>query len=190
MAQWVRYRLRMQEICSSNRPVVTGICDPNKSRAPHHRSKKPLQKKTETNIFDQKRFIKNLFKANEKNNSGVLRLIQIMCKLLTLSKHFQFNCQQIQQLFGLLHYILNILFFYLGFLLRTFTIHRTVGKGGGYFYFFKSSLPLLHASQTLRHQPGNYCRQLTSAHSQKLDSNQEPLDSEHKFLTTKLHALK
>ena len=82
----------MQEICSSNRPVVTGICDPNKSRAPHHRSKKPLQKKTETNIFDQKRFIKNLFKANEKNNSGVLRLIQIMCKLLTLSKHFQFNC--------------------------------------------------------------------------------------------------
>ena len=26
----------MQEICSSNPPVVTGICDPNKSRAQHH----------------------------------------------------------------------------------------------------------------------------------------------------------
>ena len=29
-----------EEICSSNPPVVTGICDPNKSRALHHRSTK------------------------------------------------------------------------------------------------------------------------------------------------------
>ena len=28
----------MQEIRSSNPPVVTGICDPNKSRARHHRT--------------------------------------------------------------------------------------------------------------------------------------------------------
>ena len=28
----------MQEICSSNPPVVTGICDPSKSRAQHHRN--------------------------------------------------------------------------------------------------------------------------------------------------------
>ena len=28
--------LRMQEILSSNPPVVTGICDPNISRARHH----------------------------------------------------------------------------------------------------------------------------------------------------------
>ena len=28
----------MQEIRSSNPPVVTGICDPNKSGARHHRS--------------------------------------------------------------------------------------------------------------------------------------------------------
>ena len=28
----------MQEIRSSNPPVVTGICDPNKSRARHHRN--------------------------------------------------------------------------------------------------------------------------------------------------------
>ena len=39
-------------------------------------------------------------------------------------------------------------FFYLGFLSRTFTIHRTAGEGGG--YFFKSSLPLPPASQTIR----------------------------------------
>ena len=26
----------MQEICSSNPPVLTGICDPNKPRARHH----------------------------------------------------------------------------------------------------------------------------------------------------------
>ena len=30
----------MQEIRSSNPPVVTGICDPNKSRARHYRSLK------------------------------------------------------------------------------------------------------------------------------------------------------
>ena len=40
-------------------------------------------------------------------------------------------------------------FFYLGFLSRSFTIHRTVGEGGG--YLFNSSLPLPPASQTLRH---------------------------------------
>ena len=28
----------MQEIRSSNPPAVTGICDPNKSRAQHHRN--------------------------------------------------------------------------------------------------------------------------------------------------------
>ena len=36
----------MQEIRSSNPPVVTGICDPNKSRARHHRNI--------YNIFDPK----------------------------------------------------------------------------------------------------------------------------------------
>ena len=30
----------MQELRSSNPPVVTGICDPNKSRTRHHRSLK------------------------------------------------------------------------------------------------------------------------------------------------------
>ena len=40
--------------------------------------------------------------------------------------------------------------YYLDFLSRSFTIHRTAGKGGG--YFFNSSLPLPPASQTPRHQ--------------------------------------
>ena len=40
---------------------------------------KPLRttKKTERKIFDQKRFMKNLFKVSEKNKSGVLRINQI-----------------------------------------------------------------------------------------------------------------
>ena len=46
--------------------------------------------------------------------------------------------------------ILNfIYFFYLGFLSRKFTIHRTAGEGGG--YLFSPSLPLPPASKTLRH---------------------------------------
>ena len=39
-------------------------------------------------------------------------------------------------------------FFYLGFLSRTFMIHRTAGEGGG--YLFNSFLPLPSASQTFQ----------------------------------------
>ena len=41
------------------------------------------------------------------------------------------------------------IFFYLRFLSRAFTNHRTAGEGGG--HSFNSSLPLPLASQTLRH---------------------------------------
>ena len=54
-------------------------------------------------------------------------------------------------------------FSYVGFLSRTFTNHRTAGEGEG--HFFNSLLPLPPASQTLGHQPSDYCRELTSAHS-------------------------
>ena len=47
---------------------------------------KPLLEKSETKIFDQKRFIKNLLKVSEANESVVLRINQKMSKLLTLSK--------------------------------------------------------------------------------------------------------
>ena len=49
----------------------------------------------QTKIFNQKRFIKDLLKVNEKNNSGVLGKNQIMPKLLTLTKRFYLNCYQI-----------------------------------------------------------------------------------------------
>ena len=77
-----------------------------------------------------------------------------------------------------------LFFFYLDFLSRIFTIHRTSGKGGG--YLFNSSLPLPPAPQKLRHQPGDYCRHLTSVHSQQPGSNRESLVSELKSLITKL----
>ena len=43
------------------------------------------------------------------------------------------------------------------------TIHRTSGEGGDYLLIFFQTLP--SASQTLRHQLGYCCRELTSAHS-------------------------
>ena len=57
-----------------------------------------------------------------------------------------------------------MLFFFIlsGFSSQPFTNHRTAEERGG--NFFNSSLPLPPASQTLRHQPGDYCRKLTSAH--------------------------
>ena len=76
---------------------------------------------------------------------------------------------------------------YLGFLSQPFMNHRTAGEGGG--HFCNSSLPLPPASQALRNQPGNYCRQLTSTHRQQPDSNRGPLVSERKSLTTKPRAL-
>ena len=80
-------------------------------------------------------------------------------------------------------YCLILTFFsYLGFLSRTFTNHRNAGERGG--HFINSSLPLPTASQTLRHQLGNYCRELISGHSQQPDPNGEPLVSERKLLTT------
>ena len=50
-------------------------------------------------------------------------------------------------------------FFYLSFI--SWTFRTTVERRG---HFFNSSLPLPRSSQTLRHWPGDYCRELTSAH--------------------------
>ena len=77
-------------------------------------------------------------------------------------------------------------FFFLSWFSFT-NIHRTAGEGGG--YIFHSFLPLPPASQTLRHYPDDYCRELVSTHSQQPDSKWEPLVSERKSLTTKLRAL-
>ena len=88
-----------------------------------------------------------------------------------------------KRVISLEHITFFLFFFYLGFLSRTLTNHRTAGEGRG--HFFNSSLPLSLASQTLRHQLGDYCREFTSAHTQQPDSNQEPLISERKSLTTK-----
>ena len=77
--------------------------------------------------------------------------------------------------------------FYADFFSRTFMNHRTAGEGGGHSLI--SSLPLPPASKILRHQPGDYCRELTFAHCQQPDPNREPLVTECKSLTTKLHAI-
>ena len=76
--------------------------------------------------------------------------------------------------------------FYADFFSRTFMNHRTAGEGGGHSLI--SSLPLPPASKTLRHQPGDYCRELTFARCQQPDPNREPLVTECKSLTTKLPA--
>ena len=83
--------------------------------------------------------------------------------------------------------IAQVVFFVSGFSFTTIHKSQDCREGGG--YFFNSSLPLLPISQTLRHQPGNYCRELTSAHSEQPDLNWESLVFEHKSLTTKLCAL-
>ena len=51
----------------------------------------------------------------------------------------------------------------MGFLTRTFTIHRTAGEGGG--YFLNYSLPVPPVSQT--QQLYDYCRELASTQGRK-----------------------
>ena len=51
------------------------------------------------------------------------------------------------------------------------------GGGGGRGYFFTFSLQVPPASQTLIHQPGDYCREFISPHSLQPGSKQEPLIS-------------
>ena len=55
---------------------------------------------------------------------------------------------------------IKVFFFYLGFLSWTFTIRRTAEEKGG--YLFNSPLPLPPASQTVKHYPGDYCRELAA----------------------------
>ena len=51
----------MQEFRSSNPPVITGICDPNKSRAQHHRKglKVLLFSKKDSILFSIVRMVDN-----------------------------------------------------------------------------------------------------------------------------------
>ena len=54
-------------------------------------NKTQLQK-VKQRFSTEKDFIEYLFKVNEKKNLGVLRLNQVMSKVLTLSKYSQLNC--------------------------------------------------------------------------------------------------
>ena len=80
------------------------------------------------------------------------------------------SCTQTKSLFlhakSIIFFFCFVLFcfFYLAFLSRLFTIHRTAGERGGYLIFF--FLPLPPASQTRRHQLGYCFRELTSLHRQ------------------------
>ena len=113
-------------------------------------------------------------------SKSFLLVIELLLILIPCINALRFNG------FVSVNIYVNVFFFYLGFLSRTFSNHRTAGEVGGHFFNF--SLPLPPASRALRHQPGDYCRKLTSAHSQQPDSNGEPLVSKRKSLTTKLRA--
>ena len=75
-------------------------------------------------------------------------------------------------------------FFLSGFFFTNIMNQRAVEEGVD--YFFNSSLPLSPAIETFRHSPGYWCRELTSAHSWQPGSNQKPLVSYWKLLSTKL----
>ena len=79
------------------------------------------------------------------------------------------------------------LFFISGFSFTNITIHRKAGEGR--VYLCDSSSPLPPASETLRQQLGDYCRELTPAHSQQSNPNWGPQVLECKSRTTQLRPL-
>ena len=107
--------------------------------------------------------------------------IRMLCFSFSFSQRVQI--MKTEYKYG--QYCSPLFFFYLGFFSQTFTNHRTAGEGGGHFFNFP--VPLPPASWTLRHWVGYYCRKIISGRSQRSDSNREPLVSELKWLTTKLH---
>ena len=92
---------------------------------------------------------------------SILKILTDLCQKTKNKKHFCKYCLQcfsskrnlIEQKETCLKIngklTVTFFFFYVGFLSRTFTNHRTAGEGGG--CFFNSSLPLPSASHTLRH---------------------------------------
>ena len=76
-------------------------------------------------------------------SKSFLLVIELLLILIPCINALRFNG------FVSVNIYVNVFFFYLGFLSRTFSNHRTAGEGGG--HFFDSSLPLPPASRTLRH---------------------------------------
>ena len=101
-------------------------------------------------------------KTLKNTDGGVSLLVLLLLKVTLLHRYFSrfLNCTN-----GTKSHKTSLFSFDLGFPPRPFTNHRTAGERAR--HFFNSSLPHPPASQTLRHQPGNYCRELTSAHRQQ-----------------------
>ena len=71
-------------------------------------------------------------------SKSFLLVIELLLILIPCVNALRFNG------FVSVNIYVNVFFFYLGFLSRTFSNHRTAGEGGG--HFFNSSLPLSPAS--------------------------------------------
>ena len=102
---------------------------------------------------------------------------------LLIDKHYITNIIQYRPFF----YVKLLHFFFLflsGFSFTT--IHESRDCRGRGRAFLNSSLPHSPASQTVRNQAGDYCRELTCAYRLQPDSNRKPLVTKHQSLTTKL----
>ena len=64
----------MQDIHSSNPPVVTGICDPSNSRARHHRTVTLLT------ILTAKKLLEHFTKKNYKKSRKEFRIEKVIKK--------------------------------------------------------------------------------------------------------------
>lgn len=108
------------------------------------------------------------------------RALIVKSSNMSLSINKSISITRYKELFSSVVY--QTIFILSRFSFKFITIPRTAGEGEG--YFFNSSLTVSRASQALRHQPTDYCTQLTSSHSQQSDTNRKPLVSK-----SKLHGL-
>ena len=109
-------------------------------------------------IFAKSNFCHTLYVFDKSNFCHTLYVFDKSNFCHTLYVFDKSNLQKIG-----LKQVLICFFFNHSSLLRTFMVHRTLVKGIG--YFLNSSLSVPIASQRLRHYPGDYCSEHTSAHN-------------------------
>ena len=116
-----------------------------------------------------------------KSNKGIKEEQQYSLNIIKLFLKFSLRIP----LVNVNNYEGNIFFFYLGDLLRTFTIHRTSGEEWG---SWTPWTPLYHLHSLHRHL--DISRAITVDELTSAYSLGNPWFSERKWLTTKLRALK
>ena len=128
-------------------------------------------------FYHSAKFFKPYVSENSSWWNGLQKWVHVNKMQLFITEYIAFDFEvanSIAQLYNILSCTI-FFFLHLGFLSRTFTIHRSAGKGEAI-----SLIPLYHFLPLHSHLDSG--RAITAESSPQPDSNREPLVSKHKSL--------